>query len=94
MQSPGSRQCVGPVLVATKFATRQLAACVLFTTKHKPLGPKCRLWLTCSQLIDTRHCEQDLWRLKYERLLIAQSRPSCSHFIFLIKLMFVLSPHY
>ncbi len=29
--------------------------------------------LTCSQLIDTRHCEQDLWRLKYERLLIALS---------------------
>ena len=32
--------------------------------------------LTCSQLIDTRHCEQDLWQLKYERLLIAHNGPS------------------
>ncbi|PNF12671.1 hypothetical protein A6J71_22060 [Enterobacter cancerogenus] len=32
--------------------------------------------LTCSQLIDTRHCKQDLWRLEHEHLLIAQSRSS------------------
>ena len=31
--------------------------------------------LTCSQLIDTRHCKQDLWRLEHEGLLIGHRGP-------------------